>query len=113
MKFREREIDKLKIFEIYDNFFQDTGIAEFQKSIMAALNNGNKVFVIDLGGVEHINSIGLAALVRAYTSTKKAGADMILTSLTLKVKEMLSITRIDTLFTIYNTTEEAVLDCTD
>lgn len=109
MKFREKEIDKLKIFEIYDNFYQETGLAEFQESIMAALKNSSKVFIMDLGEIEYINSIGLAALIRAYTSTKKAGADMVLTSLTLKVKEMLSITRIDTLFTIYNTTEEAVL----
>ena len=109
MKFREKEIDKVKIFEIYDNFFQDTGIAKFQESIMAALNNSDKVFIIDLGGVEHINSMGLAVLIRAYTSTKKAGADMVFTSLTLKVKEMLFITRIDTLFTIYDTTEEAVV----
>ena len=108
MKFREKKIDKVKIFEIYDNFFRDTGISELQESIMAALNNGSKKFIMDLSRVEYINSIGLAALIRAYTSTKKAGADLLFTSLSLKVKEMLYITRIDTLFTIYDTTEEAV-----
>jgi len=109
MKFRVKEINKVIVFEIYDNFLQDTGITEFQDAIMTSLKNSKKVFVIDLGGVEHINSMGLAVLIRAYTSIKKAGGDMILASLHLKVKEMLYITRIDTLFVIYDTIEEAVL----
>lgn len=113
MKFRVKEKNKVIIFEIYDNFFKETGIAEFQESIMTALKNDKKVFIIDLGEVEHINSIGIATLIRAYSSTKKAGADMVLASLPLKVKEMLSITRVDTLFAVYDTTEEAVLACAD
>lgn len=79
---------------------------------MNALGENKKVFVIDLGEVNHINSIGLAVLVRAYTSTKKAGAEMRLTSINLKVKEMLSFTRIDSLFKTYGISEEAVLSST-
>lgn len=109
MRFRTIEKSEVLVYEISDNFFRDDGINEFQKSIMNALGENIKVFVIDLGEVDHINSIGLAVLIRAYTSTKKAGAEMILTSLNLKVKEMLSITRIDSLFKIYDTSEEAVL----
>ena len=108
MKFSIREKEEVIVYEISDNFFSDTGINEFQDSIMNALRDDKKLFVIDLGGVDHINSIGLAVLIRAYTSTKKADAEMILASLNLKVKEMLSMTRIDSLFKIYETTEEAV-----
>jgi anti-sigma B factor antagonist len=68
--------------------------------------------VLDFGNVTRIDSGGLGALVALYASARKLGGDIKLASLGSHPKEVLQITRLLTLFDVFESAEEAVASIT-
>lgn len=64
--------------------------------------------VFDLGGVTVMNSSGLGMLVSSLTTLKKLEAGLRLASVPDKVQSLLTMTHLDTVFTIYETVDDAV-----
>jgi anti-sigma B factor antagonist len=64
--------------------------------------------VLDLRNVARIDSSGLGTLVALYTSARKIGGDIKLANLGNHLKEALRITRLVTVFDIFDRTEDAV-----
>ncbi len=68
--------------------------------VAEAMKRSPKRLVIDLSGVPYMDSSGVATLVEALQSTRKAGAKLLLCALTPRVRSILEISRLDTVFTI-------------
>ncbi len=84
---------------------EETGILrEKTKALMEA---GHTRLIVDLAEVSYIDSAGLATLVTLYTSARKQGGDVKLLRLTKRVRGLLQITRLSTVFEIYDTLESA------
>lgn len=66
-----------------------------------------KLVVVDLGGVNFIDSLGLGALISIFKRVAKRGGDMRLVRPQQSVKLVLEITRTNRILNIYNTMEEA------
>jgi anti-sigma B factor antagonist len=66
------------------------------------------LIVLDLGNVTRIDSSGLGTLVAVCVSARKVGGDIKLANLGHHIKEALRITRLVTVFDIFDKTEEAV-----
>jgi anti-sigma B factor antagonist len=64
--------------------------------------------VIDLGEVSYIDSSGLGTLVGLYTSGKAAGCEIKLAKLNRRVKDLLQITKLLTVFEVYEEEAKAV-----
>lgn len=75
------------------------------KDLMAA---GKTRVVLDLADVSYIDSAGLGTLVAGYTSARNQGAGMKLANLTKKFDEQLHITKLVTVFEVYNSVADAV-----
>jgi anti-sigma B factor antagonist len=75
------------------------------KDLLAA---GKTRVVLDLADVSYIDSAGLGTLVAGYTSARSQGAGMKLANLTKKFDEQLHITKLVTVFDVYNSVEEAI-----
>lgn len=69
-------------------------------------NNKNKL-VINLSGMEYMNSSGLNMLVNMLTKSRTKGGDIIVSNVSEKVKQLFLITKLNTLFTITDSIEEA------
>ena len=82
--------------------------SQLRTKLKALLEGGNKKLVLDLAEVKYIDSAGLGALVAAFTSAQNQGAGMKLANLTKKFDEQLHITKLVTVFDVYDTVEEAV-----
>ena len=67
-----------------------------------------KKIVVDLEKVNYIDSSGLATLVEILKRTKSQGGSLGLSGLSDKVKSLFEITKLDKLFTIVRTQDEAV-----
>ncbi len=59
-----------------------------------------KRLVVDLSGVPYMDSSGVATLVEALQGTRKIGAKLVLCGLTPRVRSILEISRLDTVFSI-------------
>ena len=68
----------------------------------------SRQIVLDLGDVTHIDSGGLGTLVSLYASARKVGADIKLAHIGNHTRELLQITRLVTLFEVFDTVEEAI-----
>ena len=71
--------------------------------------SGHKQIVLDLAGVDYIDSAGLGTLVALSTSVRQTGGELKLANLTARVHDLLQITRLSTIFEVYDSLEKARL----
>jgi len=64
--------------------------------------------VLNLSGVSYIDSGGLGTLVGVYSSARAAGADIKLTGLGQRLRDVLQITKLVTVFEVYDSEQEAI-----
>ena len=69
---------------------------------------GQKKILLNLGDVTYIDSIGVGELVSAYTSVRNQGGELKLLHLTKKVRTVLEITRLYTVFHVLDDEAEAI-----
>ena len=81
---------------------------QLRSHIKEMLAEGAKRLVLDLGEVSYIDSAGLGTLVAGYTSSQSQGAMMKLANLTKRFREQLNITKLVTVFDVYDSVEAAV-----
>jgi len=81
---------------------------QLRTKIKDILGQGVKRLVLDLGNVSYIDSAGLGTLVAGYTSAQSQGASMKLANLTKRFREQLNITKLVTVFEVYDSVEGAV-----
>lgn len=80
-------------------------LREQVKTLLAA---NRKKIVLNLGEVSFIDSAGVGTLVAAFTSAKAQGGELKMANLTKRFKETLQITRLLTVFEVYDSEAEAV-----
>jgi anti-sigma B factor antagonist len=78
------------------------------RSLVKGLLNDSRQMVLDLAEVTHIDSGGLGTLVSLYASARKVGGEIKLARLGEHARELLQITRLMTLFEIFDTVEDAI-----
>ena len=81
--------------------------AELRDKVKALIAQ-NKRIVLNLAGVTYIDSGGLGTLVALYTTAHNAGGAIKLTNLTPRVGDLLQVTKLLTIFEVYDTEEEAI-----
>ena len=62
------------------------------------LKNGKSKILLNLGGVSYVDSSGIGELVSSYTTVTNAGGQLKLLNLTKKLRELLAITKLLTVF---------------
>lgn len=67
----------------------------------------SKQIVLDLGDVSYIDSSGLGILVSLYASAQKLGAGIKLANLSPRLKDVLQITKLLTVFEVFDRAEDA------
>src|SRR5262249_17352165 len=80
----------------------------YLRETMKPLIQENKQIVLNLGGVNYIDSVGLGTLVGLYTSAQNAGSSIRLANLTKRVGDLLQVTKLVTVFDVYDSEEKAV-----
>ena len=68
---------------------------------------GKKNIVVDLSGVETMNSSGLSMLITARTTMKNAGGDLKLSGASKKIETLLVITKLSNVFELYPSVKKA------
>ncbi len=81
--------------------------AELRERIKEMLATIRQI-VLNLGGVSYIDSGGLGTLVGLYTSARASGGEIKLANLTQRVQDQLQITKLVTVFEVYDSEEKAI-----
>jgi anti-sigma B factor antagonist len=84
---------------------ESNSVRERLKGLITA---GKKKIVLNMSNIKYIDSAGLGALVAAHVSAKTQGASVRLCNLGQKFHEVLQVTRLLTVFDVYDTQAAAV-----
>jgi anti-sigma B factor antagonist len=76
--------------------------------VQSLLQQGRKKLVVDLGGVSYVDSAGLGQLVQVYATTRNHGGSLKLLNITKRLKDLLVVSKLLTVFDSYDTEQEAV-----
>lgn len=72
-----------------------------------AVNENIKFFVIDLSQIRYISSSGIGLLITMLTKMRNSGGEVFLTSPSEHVKKLLIITKLNNIFIVFDSLEEA------
>jgi anti-sigma B factor antagonist len=106
MQIEERSEGSVKILDVTGKITQ--GDALFRDKIHSMINQGHKKILVNMSGVTYVDSAGLGELVGAYTTVKRSGGSLKLHSVTSKINELLTITKLLTVFETFDQETEAV-----
>jgi anti-sigma B factor antagonist len=76
--------------------------------VNSLVNQGYKKIVLNLAAVPYIDSAGLGEVVRTYTTVSRQGGSLKLLNLTKRITDLLSITKLLTVFETFDTENDAV-----
>jgi len=76
--------------------------------VQSLLQQGHKNLLIDLSEVSYVDSAGLGELVQAYATTKNRGGALKLLNVTKRLKDLLVVTKLLTVFDTFDTEASAV-----
>ncbi len=108
MKVKTYVKDGVDIVEPRGKFLGGTETGELDEKLYALLGRGSKAVVIDLGGMDWMNSSGLAILLHHYRKFRDEGSNLVLANLTKKIEKILVISRLTTVFQTYESVDQAV-----
>ena len=78
------------------------------RDVAKKLINENKRIVLNLSGLNYIDSGGLGTLVSLFTTAQKAGGSIKLANLTERVGDLLQVTKLLTVFEVYDSEAKAL-----
>jgi anti-sigma B factor antagonist len=103
-----REVDGVTILDLNGRITLGEGSVQLRDSVRGLISKGQKNILLNLGDVNYIDSSGLGELVSAFTTAKNQGANVKLLGLTKKVKDVLQLTKLYTVFDIYDDEASAI-----
>ncbi len=101
-----REVDGVAVLDLSGRITLGEGSVQLRDAIRGLIGKGSKNILLNLGDVNYIDSSGLGELVSAFTTAKNQQAEVKLLKLTKKVHDLLQLTKLYTVFDIYD--DEAV-----
>lgn len=81
---------------------------QFRELAMSEIAQGHTKLVLVMEGVTYIDSSGLGTLFSSFITLRNTGGEMVMVGLTKKVRDLLQITKLNTIIDVYSTVEEAV-----
>ena len=108
MQIDERPAGKVTVLTLKGELKLGEGQALLKDKIHSLLHQGRTHILVDLGGVSYIDSSGLGELASSFTSVGRAGGEIKLLNLTKRVKDLLAITKLLTVFDTFDTEQAAL-----
>ena len=103
----EKLLDSLMVVEVRGRITLGPETETLRAKLKQLIESGQLRIILNLAEVTYIDSVGLSTLVAGYTSARRAGGDLKLLHLPRGVHQLLQITRLSTVFEIYENLEAA------
>src|SRR5256884_8826759 len=102
LNIRERQAGDVTVLDMDGRITIGEGSVALRSAIRRLLEEGKKKILLNLAGVGYIDSSGIGELVSSYTTIGREKGQLKLLSLTQKIKELLVITKLLTVFDTYD-----------
>ena len=108
MKIEERAVDGVTILDLQGKMLIGEGDELLREKINSLVENGTEKIVLNLAEVPYVDSAGLGEIVRCYTTVSRKNGELKLLNLTKRIHDLLSITKLLTVFDSYDDEASAI-----
>lgn len=113
MEFTYTKSGSVGVYALKGNLIGETDGIAITESFSERLAEGVRRFVIDLEFLQHINSTGLGVLITLLTKARKVSGELTLANPSSYIQNLLLITKLNTIFTIHDSVEDALQQLAD
>ena len=104
----ERQAGDVTVLDLEGKVTIGEGSVTLRNAIRRLLGEGKNKILLNLAGVGYIDSSGIGELVSSFTAVKKEGGTLKLLNLTQKIQDLLAITKLLTVFDVYDSEADAL-----
>jgi anti-sigma B factor antagonist len=109
LNINERQAGDVTVLDLSGKITIGEGSVALRAGIRRLLEEGKKRILLNLAGVSYVDSSGIGELVSSYTAIgKEDGGQLKLLNLTQKIQDLLTITKLLTVFDVYDNEAEAL-----
>jgi anti-sigma B factor antagonist len=108
LKITQREMEGVDVLALEGRIVLGEESNALRESVKGLLAKGQKKIVLNMTNVTYIDSAGLGTLVASHHSAKAQGASLRLSNLGAKFQEVLQVTKLLTVFDVYDSEAAAV-----
>jgi anti-sigma B factor antagonist len=109
LNIQERQAGDVTVLDMNGKITIGEGSVALRTAVRRLLEEGKKRILLNLAGVGYIDSSGIGELVSSYTAIgKEEGGQLKLLNLTQKLQDLLTITKLLTVFDVYESEAEAL-----
>jgi anti-sigma B factor antagonist len=103
-----RQVGDVTVIDVNGRITLGEGSSNLRDGIRDLVSKGNKKILLNLGDVSYIDSSGIGELVSGFTSVANQGGQLKLLHLTKRVRDLLQITKLYTVFEVFDDEAAAV-----
>ena len=103
-----RRVSDVTVIDVFGRITLGRGSSALRDAVITVLSDGQTKMLINLTGVEYVDSSGVAELVWAVQNAKTRGADLKLTGLSRRVTDLLTLTKVLPLFDVSESEATAI-----
>jgi len=108
MQIAERKNGDVVVLDLKGKITLGEGDELLKDKVNSLVNQGHRKIVLNLADVPYIDSAGLGEIVRTYTTVSRQGGRLKLLGLTKRITDLLSITKLLTVFETFDSEDDAV-----
>src|SRR5678816_2038304 len=108
MQIEERIVNDVTILDLKGKITLGEGDEALKDKINSLVHQNRKKILLNLEDVPYIDSAGLGEIVRTYTTVSRQGGQLKLVNLTKRITDLLSITKLLTVFETFETEQDAL-----
>ena len=108
MQIDQRAVGDVVVLDLKGRITMGEGDELLKDKVNSLVNQGHKKIVLNLAEVPYTDSAGLGEIVRTYTTVSRQGGSLKLLNLTKRITDLLSITKLLTVFETFDSENEAV-----
>jgi anti-sigma B factor antagonist len=108
MKITERQVKDVTILDLHGKILIGEGDDALRDAVTRVVDSGRTKILLNLADVPYVDSAGLGEIVRCYTTVSRKNGRLKLLNLTKKIRDLLSITKLLTVFEAFENEDEAV-----
>ena len=108
LKITNSEVDSVSVVELDGRIVLGEESNSLREKLKSMVATGKKKIVLNVGNIKYIDSTGLGTLVAAHLSANTQGASVRLCHLGKKFHEIMQVTKLLTVFDVYDTQTAAV-----
>ena len=103
-----RQVGDVSVVDVAGRITLGEGSSALRDTLRGLVSNGQKKILLNLGEVSYIDSSGIGELVSGFTTVTNSGGELKLLNLAKRVKDLLQITKLYTVFDVHEDEAEAV-----